>query len=66
MMLLGNIWSEDISNEFKETGCFQDKKKIMGTGMNYINTSCIILSIIPIFETDEIKEVINYKVLISN
>lgn len=45
---------------------FKTKKKIMGTGMNYINTSCIILSIIPIFETDEIKEVINYKVLISN
>lgn len=41
-------------------------KKIMGTGMNYINTSCVILSIIPIFETDEIKEVINYTVLISN
>lgn len=38
----------------------------MGSGMNYIDTSCIILSIIPIFETDEIKEVINYKMLLSN
>lgn len=45
---------------------FSRQKKIMGSGMNYISISCIILSVIPIFETDEIKEVINYKVLLSN